>query len=70
MPFGGLLGDLSAAICTAIWFPDRRGLGEERTEQAASVRGLMRVLLMPALPHRPSRRSVAVFSPPPHTCLA
>ncbi|KOF12581.1 hypothetical protein AC244_33505 [Ensifer adhaerens] len=46
LPFGGLVGALSAAICTVIWFPDRRGLGEQSTQQATSVRGLMRGLLI------------------------
>lgn len=46
LPFGGLVGALSAAICTAIWFPGRRGIGEQGTLQATSVRGLMRALLI------------------------
>lgn len=48
LPFGGLIGALSAAICTAIWFPDRRGqtISGQSTEQATSVRGLMRALLI------------------------
>ncbi|MBZ7922034.1 hypothetical protein LAC81_09580 [Ensifer adhaerens] len=44
LPFGGLLGALSAAICAAIWFPDRRGLGAQTAQQAASTREFMRIL--------------------------
>lgn len=44
LPFGGLVGALSAAICTAIWFPDRRGLGAQSAQQAASARESMRIL--------------------------
>ncbi|MFK0272999.1 hypothetical protein ACIQUG_04955 [Ensifer sp. NPDC090286] len=46
LPFGGIVGALSAAICTAIWFPDRRGLGAQTAQQGASLRALMRALLI------------------------
>ncbi|WP_457583473.1 hypothetical protein [Ensifer canadensis] len=70
LPFGGLVGALSAAICTAIWFPDRRDLWAQSAEQAASMQALMRAFGLPALPHRPSRRSRTRFSPPLRTCSA
>lgn len=47
LPFGGLIGALSAAFCTAIWFPDRRGHAAQSAQsarQAASVRELTRIL--------------------------
>lgn len=44
--FGGLLGALAAAICAAMWFPDRRGLGAQTAKQTASARGLMRALVI------------------------
>ncbi|HEV7305741.1 hypothetical protein [Ensifer sp.] len=44
LPIGGLIGALSATICAAIWFPDRRGLGAQTAQQAACVREFVRVL--------------------------